>query len=83
MLPGSTLRWGLKPLELRIGFQRIINQIDHIASIGIGKDKWRVEVYGQNLTNSHASVFTSSAQFIVSEVPLRPRVVGGKLGVKF
>jgi iron complex outermembrane recepter protein len=30
-----------------------------------------------------ASVFTSSAQFIKSEVPLRPRVLGLKVGFKF
>ena len=30
-----------------------------------------------------ASMFTSSAQFIKSEVPLRPRVIGLKIGYKF
>jgi iron complex outermembrane receptor protein len=37
-------------------------------------------VYGTNLGNNDASVFTSSAQFIQSEVPLRPRVLGVKVG---
>ena len=53
------------------------------ASIGIAKDKWFVEVYGTNLNNSNASLFTSSAQFIKSEVPLRPRVVMIKVGASF
>jgi iron complex outermembrane receptor protein len=53
------------------------------ASIGVAKDNWTAEVYGQNLGNSDASVFTSSAQFIKSEVPLRPRVLGLKIGYKF
>ena len=53
------------------------------ASIGISKDNWSVELYGQNLGNSHASTFTSSAQFIQSEVPLRPRVIGVKVGAHF
>jgi outer membrane receptor protein involved in Fe transport len=53
------------------------------AAFGIAKDKWSVEAYGQNLGNSDASVFTSSGQFIVSEVPLRPRVLGVKMGFKF
>jgi hypothetical protein len=53
------------------------------ASAGISKDKWSAELFGSNLTNSHASTFTSSAQFIKSEVPLRPLVVGLKLGYKF
>lgn len=53
------------------------------ASIGISKDHWSAELYGTNLNNSHASTFTSSAQFIKSEVPLRPRVVGMKIGASF
>jgi hypothetical protein len=53
------------------------------ASLGVAKDSWTAEAYGTNLSNSNASVFTSSAQFIKSEVPLRPRVVGLKIGYKF
>lgn len=53
------------------------------ASIGVNLDKYYVEIYGQNLGNSHASTFTSSAQFIKSEVPLRPRVIGLKVGAAF
>ncbi|HKT53806.1 MAG TPA: hypothetical protein VJP88_05100, partial [Caulobacteraceae bacterium] len=53
------------------------------ASVGIAKDNWYAEIYGTNLTNSHASTFTSSAQFIKSEVPLRPLVVGLKVGANF
>jgi iron complex outermembrane recepter protein len=53
------------------------------ASIGVSKDNWDVSLYGTNLTNNHASVFTSSAEFIESEVPIRPRVLGIKVGFKF
>ena len=53
------------------------------ASIGISLDKWYAQLYGTNLTNSHASTFTSSAQFIKSEVPLRPRVIGLKVGYNY
>jgi iron complex outermembrane receptor protein len=53
------------------------------ASIGVSKDNWSAELYGTNLTDSHASTFTSSAQFIKSEVPLRPMVVGAKIDYKF
>jgi iron complex outermembrane recepter protein len=49
----------------------------------VAKDNWNVSLYGTNLNNSHASVFTSSAQFIESQVPVRPRVVGVKFGFKF
>ena len=53
------------------------------ASLGVAKDRWSVALVGQNLRNSDASTFTSSAQFIKSEVPLRPRVLGVKIGYKF
>jgi outer membrane receptor protein involved in Fe transport len=53
------------------------------ASIGAAKDNWTVQLYGDNLSNSDASLFTSSAQFIKSEVPLRPRVLGVKIDYKF
>ena len=53
------------------------------ASIGVNFDKYYMQLFGQNLGNSHASTFTSSAQFIKSEVPLRPRVVGLKVGAAF
>lgn len=53
------------------------------ASLGIAKDQWTAEAFGTNLSNSNASVFTSSAQFIKSEVPLRPRVLGLRIGYKF
>ena len=53
------------------------------ASIGVSKDRWSAEIYGENLGNSHASTFTSSAQWIKSEVPLRPLVVGVKLGFNY
>jgi outer membrane receptor protein involved in Fe transport len=53
------------------------------AQIGVGKDRWRVMAFGTNLGNSHASTFTSSAQFIESEVPLRPRVLGVSMAMSF
>jgi len=53
------------------------------AAIGVKKDKWTAELYATNLLDSHASTFTSSAQFIKSEVPLRPRVVMVKVSSSF
>ncbi len=53
------------------------------ASYSIAKDQWSVQAYGTNLGDSSASLFTSSAQFIKSEVPLRPRVLGITVGFKF
>jgi hypothetical protein len=53
------------------------------ASIGVNRDNWNASLFGTNLSNSNASVFTSSAQFIKSEVPIRPRVIGVKVSYKF
>jgi len=53
------------------------------AAFGVAKDQWTVEAYGSNLANSNASVYTTSGQFIKAEVPLRPRVLGVKVGFKF
>ena len=52
-------------------------------ALGVAKDKWYAEVYCNNLFNSGASMFTSSAQFIESMVPLRPRIVMLKVGASF
>jgi iron complex outermembrane recepter protein len=53
------------------------------ASIGVAKDSWTVQVTGSNITNSDASTFTSSAQYLEEQVPLRPRVVTLQFGYKF
>jgi iron complex outermembrane recepter protein len=53
------------------------------ASVGVAKDAWYVNVYGENLANSNASVFVSTDQFIVAQTPLRPRVIGVTVGYSF
>jgi iron complex outermembrane recepter protein len=53
------------------------------ASIGFDKDAWSLMLTGNNLSNSDASLHTSSGQFIKSEVPLRPRVITLEFGYKF
>jgi iron complex outermembrane receptor protein len=53
------------------------------ASVGVSKDAWTATFYGENLTNSHKSVFVSTDQFIVAETPLRPRILGVSFGYKF
>ena len=53
------------------------------ASVGVAKDAWYVNVYGENLANSNASTFVSTDQFIVAQTPLRPRVLGVSFGYKF
>jgi iron complex outermembrane receptor protein len=58
------------------------------ASIGVSKGNWRVEAFGQNLTDVNKSLFTSAAQSgntvgYVTETPMRPRVLGVRFGYKF
>ncbi len=53
------------------------------ASIGVAKDAWSAQIVGNNLTDSAASVGTSSGQFIKQVVPLRPRVLTLQIGYKF
>jgi outer membrane receptor protein involved in Fe transport len=42
-----------------------------------------VEAYGQNLFNSNAYLNKNDAQFIVTEVPLRPRTIAVRISYKF
>ncbi|MBO9601142.1 MAG: TonB-dependent receptor [Novosphingobium sp.] len=53
------------------------------ATLGFKHDKWTVMLFGENLTNTHASTFTSSTQFIKSEQPVRPMTYGIKIGMDF
>jgi outer membrane receptor protein involved in Fe transport len=53
------------------------------ASLGVSRDQWNAQLFVNNLNNSHASTFTSTSQFIRSEVPLRPRTFGLRIGYDF
>jgi outer membrane receptor protein involved in Fe transport len=53
------------------------------ASLGFAKGAWDVLIFGQNLSNKNASTYTTSGQDIKAEVPLRPRVLGMKVALKF
>jgi iron complex outermembrane recepter protein len=53
------------------------------ASFGVARDAWVVNVFAENLSNSNASTFTSTDQFVVAQTPLRPRIIGGSFSYKF
>ena len=53
------------------------------ATLGVMKDAWVVSLVGQNLSNSNASTYTSTDQFIVQQTPLRPRVISANFSYKF
>ncbi|MDE2339842.1 MAG: TonB-dependent receptor, partial [Alphaproteobacteria bacterium] len=71
-IPGTTL------LRYRMPGYALLD-----AAIGFSKDNWSFQIFGSNLTNSHASTFTSSTQYIKTEVPVRPLVFGVRIGSKF
>ena len=55
----------------------------NVPVIGVAKDAWSAHVFAQNLTNTETSLFTNTAQFVVAQTALRPRVIGVKFAYKF
>ncbi len=53
------------------------------AALGIAKQNWSMQLQGANLTNAYGPTNITSAQFIKSEVPLRPRVLMAQLALTF
>jgi outer membrane receptor protein involved in Fe transport len=53
------------------------------GSIGFQKDFWSLSLFAKNITNSNASTFTSSPQFIEAQVPVRPRTYGVRISADF
>jgi iron complex outermembrane recepter protein len=72
VIPGSTL------LRYKMSGYALLD-----ASFGFSRENWTFTVFGENLTNSHASTNTSSAEFIKTEVPVRPLIYGVKVSTKF
>ena len=72
VFPGTTL------LRYRMSGYALLD-----AQIGVKRDAWSASIFGENLTNSNASVFTGSVQFIKSEVVVRPRTYGLKITYDF
>lgn len=48
------------------------------AQLGVKRDTWSASLFADNIFNSNASTFTSSAQFIRSESVVRPTTYGVK-----
>jgi iron complex outermembrane recepter protein len=53
------------------------------AAAGIGKGAWNVQLYGQNITNLNTPTDISGDQFVLTEVPLHPRVLGIRFDYDF
>ncbi len=53
------------------------------AALGVAKDAWNVQFFGQNLTSVNASAGTNAGQFVQTETVIRPRIAGIKFGYRF
>jgi len=50
---------------------------------GVAKDNWTVALLGSNIGNTNKSLFTTSRQWILTETPMRPRVLELTFGYSF
>jgi len=53
------------------------------AAVGMAKDAWNAQLFAENVANAHTSLFTNADQYIVANTPMRPRVIGVKIGYSF
>ena len=53
------------------------------AAVGIAKDTWTVQVYGENLTDTNANLFSSYNDFIKATTVNRPRTFGLRFSYKY
>jgi len=53
------------------------------AAFGVAKDNWNAEFYVVNVTDEDTSMFSTAAQFILAEVPIRPRTMGIRFDYRF
>jgi hypothetical protein len=53
------------------------------AAAGVAKDAWTFEFFGDNLTDTRAQVYISSASFQTLTTTNRPRVLGVRFSYKF
>jgi iron complex outermembrane receptor protein len=52
------------------------------AALGVAKDPWLVQLYGENITDARYATFINADQFVKEEFVGRPRTIGVKLTVK-
>lgn len=53
------------------------------GSIGIGKDHWTAQFYGENLGDTRAQLYSNYLQFTKMTTVNRPRTVGLRFSYKF
>jgi iron complex outermembrane recepter protein len=53
------------------------------AAIGVNKDAWMAEFYGENLTDTRAELFSNYRQWYKSVTINRPRTLGVRFSYRF
>ena len=53
------------------------------AALGVGKDAWLAQVYGENLTDTRAQLFANYAQYYKAITVSRPRTIGLRFSYSF
>jgi iron complex outermembrane recepter protein len=53
------------------------------AAAGVSKDDWTAQLYGENLTNTNANLFSSYNDFVKATTVNRPRTLGLRFSYKF
>ena len=58
--------------------------VDHLGRSGrYWPGSWNAEIYAINLTDENTSMYTTASQFIIAEVPMRPRTMGLRVSYSF
>ena len=53
------------------------------GALGVGKDAWLVQVYGENLTDTRAELYANYTQWYKAITVSRPRTIGLRFSYKF
>jgi len=53
------------------------------ASLGVTKDAWGAEIYGENFTDARAQLYISGYDYVRLVTPNRPRTLGFRMSYKF
>ena len=53
------------------------------AAAGVSKDDWTAQLYGENLTDTRANLFSSYNDFVKATTVNRPRTLGLRFSYKF
>ncbi len=53
------------------------------AALGVGKDAWLVQLYGENLTDTRAQLYATYAEWYKAITVNRPRTIGLRFGYHF